>query len=320
MQLSRRALIRSLGAAALAPRMLAARGASNGPIFRTVPAAQSGIAWVHDNARSARRWLPEAMCSGCAFLDYDNDGWMDILLIQTGPTVFYKPPVPKYNALYRNNRDGTFTDVTREAGLEAARWGEGVAVGDFDGDGYPDIYLTSYGDNVLYRNNRDGTFTDVTHRAGVACAGWSTSAVWFDYDNDGKLDLFVCGFVEYGLNSPTCGSLDGKQFDYCTPVHYEPRVSSLYHNNGDGTFTEVGHLTDIGRNPGKAHGVVITDINNDRLMDIRRQRHLPKLPLRQSRRRQIRKRWRGGGRSLWHRRTGARGHGRRFSRLRQRRA
>jgi len=265
--MTRRELLALLGAAAVAPLPRAGQGAPPLPIFRTVTAEQSGITWVHDNARSARRWLPEAMCSGCAFLDYDNDGWMDILLINTGPTVFYKPAVPKYNALYRNNRDGTFTEVTRQAGLETARWGEGVAVGDFDGDGYPDLYLTCYGDNVLYRNNRDGTFTDVTRQAGVACEGWSTSAVWFDYDNDGKLDLFVCGFVEYGLNSVTCGSANGK-FSYCTPLHYEPRVSSLYHNNGDGTFTEVGHLTDIGKNPGKAHGVVVTDINNDGLMDI----------------------------------------------------
>jgi hypothetical protein len=269
MGLTRRDLLVCLGAAASGPWVRAGQTPADGPIFRTVTAQQSGISWVHDNARSVRRWMPEAMCSGCAFLDYDNDGWMDILLINTGPTPFHQPAKPTYNALYRNNRDGTFTDVTSQAGLLAGRWGEGVAVGDFDGDGYPDLFLTCYGDNALYRNNRDGTFTDVTAKAGVAGTGWATSAVWFDYDNDGKLDLFVCGYVEYGgPGTRICGSEKLNEFSYCTPVFFEPRVSLLYHNNGDGTFTEVGHLTDIGKNPGKAHGVVATDINNDGLMDL----------------------------------------------------
>lgn len=269
MRFSRRDLFRSLTAASVSSLVHAHQIERASPIFRIVPAAQSGITWVHSNGKSEEHWLPEAMCSGCAFLDYDNDGSMDIFLVNTGPSSFYHPKNPPRNALYRNNRDGTFTDVTSKAGLDAARWGEGVAVGDFNRDGYPDIYLTCYGNNILFRNNGDGTFADVTAKASVEAAGWSTSAVWFDYDNDGKLDLFVCAFVDYsGPHPRTCGSDALHKHSYCVPTVFEPRLSQLYHNNGDGSFTEVGHLTDIGKNPGKAHGVVATDINNDGLLDL----------------------------------------------------
>ncbi len=239
------------------------------PLFRRVAAAQSGITWMHDNGKSAMRWLPESMCSGCAFFDYDNDGWMDIFLVNTGPSDFYKPSKPTRCALYRNNRDGSFTDVTEKAGLAGDVWGEGVAIGDYDGDGWPDLYLTAYGANKLYRNNRDGTFTDVTRHAGVAAQGWSTSAVWFDYDNDGRLDLFVCSFVEYSRETKVnCGNNALGVRYYCTPRIFSPRPSLLFHNNGDGTFTEVGHTTAIGENPTKAHGVVAADLNGDGRMDL----------------------------------------------------
>jgi enediyne biosynthesis protein E4 len=245
--------------------------ADEGPIFSTVPAEKSGITWVHDNASSEAHYLPESMCSGCAFLDYDNDGWMDIFLVNTGPCEFFHPEPAKRprNALYRNNRDGTFTDVTAKAGLDGVAFGVGVAVGDYDGDGFPDLYVTGYGRNALYHNNGDGTFTDVTEKAGVADPNWSTSAVWFDYDNDGRLDLFVCSFVEYGMgNKYLCGDNSvGKHF-YCIPRLFKGRASKLYHNNGDGTFTEVGQLTDIGKKLGKSHGAIATDINNDGLMDL----------------------------------------------------
>src|SRR3954454_5514295 len=197
----------------------------SGPLFEMVPPRKSGITWTHNNARSAEHWLPESMCSGCAFLDYDNDGWMDIFLANTGPSEFFHPkePLPR-PALYRNNRDGTFSDVTAQAGLDTSRFGEGVAVGDYDGDGYPDIYLTCYGTNVLYENNRDGTFTDVTRGAGVGASGWSTSAVWFDYDNDGKLDLFVCSFVDYSTRTTVvCGS-QKNQRSYCIPKPFAGRA------------------------------------------------------------------------------------------------
>jgi hypothetical protein len=268
-KLSRRSLLKAIAGVSGLPFVL--RGTSvPSALFTIVPPQRSGITWVHNNARSEAHWLPESMCSGCAFLDYDNDGWMDIFLVNTGPSDFFRPEKPLRNALYKNNRDGTFTDVTEQAGLATSgTFGEGVAVGDYNADGYPDIYLTGYGRNILYRNNGNGTFTDVTEQAGVANPNWSTSAVWFDYDNDGRLDLFVCNFVDYSAKSTVaCGDNELHKRYYCVPRLFKGRVSALYHNNGDGTFTEVGHLTDIGKHPGKAHGVVATDINNDGLMDL----------------------------------------------------
>src|SRR5512147_646298 len=196
---SRRAVLRSLvgsGAALLLPRSL--RSAPPPPLFEEVPPEKSGIVFVHENGMSPERYLPEALGPGCAFLDYDNDGWMDVYIVNSGPCDFFQPKTPLRNALYHNNRDGTFTDVTEKAGVGGGTFGMGVAVGDYDNDGYPDIFVTSYGRCILYHNNGDGTFTDVTEKAGVAAPGWTTSAVWLDYDNDGRLDLFVCSFVEFG--------------------------------------------------------------------------------------------------------------------------
>ncbi len=237
--------------------------------FEEVPPSKSGITWVHQNAMSAERYLPEALGPGCAFLDYDNDGWMDIYMVNSGASDFYTPAKPLRNALYRNNRDGTFTDVTEKAGVGGGTFGMGVAVGDYDNDGWPDIFLTSYGRCILYKNNRNGTFTDVTAHAGLETPGFTTSAVWFDYDNDGRLDLFVCSFVAYGENDRrSCGENSLGQRYYCIPRFFPGTASYLYHNNGDGTFTEVGHTTDIGKSVGKGLGVVATDINNDRRMDL----------------------------------------------------
>ena len=239
------------------------------PLFVQIPPAASGIHWVHENAMSPSRFLPEALGPGCAFLDYDNDGWMDIFLVNSGPSDFWKPAKPVRNALYKNNRDGTFTDVTEKAGVSGAYFGMGVAVGDYDNDGWPDIFVTSYGKCILYKNNHDGTFSDVTAKAGVATPGWTTSAVWFDYDNDGKLDLFVCSFVDYsGVRKLACGNNQiGKNY-YCVPRLFNPTASFLYHNNGDGTFTEVSKGTAIAKSMGKGLGVVATDINNDGRMDL----------------------------------------------------
>lgn len=218
---------------------------------------------------SDQRYLPETLGPGCAFFDYDNDGWMDIYLVNSGTCDFYKPDKPLKNALYRNNRDGTFADVTDEAGVPGGTFGMGVAVGDYDNDGFPDLFITAYGRCILYHNNGNGTFTDVTDTAGLAAPGWTTSAVWFDYDNDGLLDLFVCSFVEFGLNKHIfCGDNRlGKRY-YCIPRVFKPTPSLLFHNNGDGTFSEVSRGTDIERSLGKALGVVATDINNDGLMDL----------------------------------------------------
>src|SRR5713226_8538552 len=171
---------RILRAAPPAPRV-------DGVIFEEISPQTSGIAWVHDNAISSERYLPETLGPGCAFFDYDNDGWMDLYLVNSGVSDFYTPKQPLRNALYKNNRDGTFTDVTEKAGVAAGTtFGMGVAVGDYDNDGYADLFVTAYGRSILYHNNGNGTFTDVTEKSGLALPGRTTSAVWFDYDNDGR--------------------------------------------------------------------------------------------------------------------------------------
>src|SRR3954451_6121259 len=247
--------------------------AADRPLFEEV---KSGISWTHDNARSKEHYLPEALGPGCAFLDYDNDGWMDIYLVNSGPSDFYRPARPVRNAFYRNNRDGTFTDVTDKAGVAGGTFGMGVAVGDYDNDGFPDMFISAYGRSILYRNNGDGTFTDVTAKAGLeAAAGmpaWTTSAVWFDYDNDGRLDLFVGSYVQYQLSQGLLCAEKNKDgslsYHYCIPHLFKPTPSVLFHNNGDGTFRQVSGPTAIGRTPGKTLGVVATDINNDGLIDV----------------------------------------------------
>ncbi len=242
-------------------------------LFEEIAPEKSGITWTHENAISDQRYLPETMGPGCAFLDYDNDGWMDIFLVNSGPSDFWKPTKPVRNALYKNNRDGTFTDVTGKAGVGGASFGMGVAVGDYDNDGFPDLFVTAYGRPVLYRNNGDGTFKDVTDSAGLGAktfdGHWTTSAVWFDFDNDGRLDLFICSFVDYGnTNHFSCGDNKLGRHFYCIPRVFKGTSSLLFHNNGDGTFTEVGRGTDIEKAQGKALGVVATDINNDGRMDL----------------------------------------------------
>jgi len=239
------------------------------PLFEEIVPARSGITWVHDNAMSPARYLPETLGPGCAFLDYDNDGWMDIYLVNSGPSDFFKPSKTLKNALYKNNRNGTFTDVTDVAGVGGGTFGMGVAVGDYDNDGWPDIFVTSYGQCILYKNNRNGSFSDVTKQAGLETVGWTTSAVWFDYDNDGKLDLFLCSFVDYGKTEHlACGDNKLGRKYYCIPRVFRPTSSFLYHNNGDGTFTQTQMGTDIERALGKGLGVVATDVNNDGLMDL----------------------------------------------------
>jgi len=245
-------------------------GATAAPVlFEEVPAGKSGITWKHVSGRSPEYYLPETTGAGCAFLDYDNDGWMDIYLVNSGRCDFYAPNPPLRNALYKNNRDGTFTDVTEKVGVEGRGYGMGVAVGDYDRDGFPDLYVTQYGRSILYHNNGDGTFSDVTEKAGVAAPGWATSAVWFDYDNDGKLDLFVCRFVKFDRSkNKFCGNETSGERYYCIPRVYEAAGSWLFHNNGDGTFTDVSSATGIGKSLGKSWGVVATDVNNDGWMDL----------------------------------------------------
>jgi enediyne biosynthesis protein E4 len=241
--------------------------------FSEIASPASGIAWTHTAGSSSDKYLPESTGAGCAFFDYDNDGWMDIYLVNSGPCDFFTPLHPLRNALYHNNRNGTFTDVTEKAGVPGGGYGMGVAAGDYNGDGYPDLYVTQYGRSILYRNNGDGTFTDVTEKAGVAAPGWASSAVWFDYDNDGRLDLFVCRFVDFDRSkhhhcgAPNLPALAGLN-EYCYPKVYSPMPSWLFHNNGDGTFTDVSQKMGITNNPGKSWGAVATDINNDGWLDL----------------------------------------------------
>jgi hypothetical protein len=247
------------------------------PIFREVPSSESGITWVHTNGMSPRRYLPESTGPGVAIFDYNNDGWMDILLVDSGTSPFFKPEKPLHPTLYRNNGDGTYTDVSQQAGLTADLFGHGVAIGDFDGDGYEDIFITGFGKCVLYHNNGNGTFTDVTAASGIAQTHWGSSAVWFDYDNDGKLDLFVGEFVDYS-SLRVCSAAesyggamkgpDQQQSYYCNPKIFKPTPSELYHNLGNGKFADVSASTGISSEPGKAWGVVATDVNGDGFLDL----------------------------------------------------
>jgi hypothetical protein len=275
----RRAFLRSLaGTLALPavssvfPRLARATDVPAYP-FSEILASASGITWTHIAGLSPEKYLPQSTGAGCAFLDYDNDGWMDIYFVNSGKCDIFTPTQPLRNALYRNNRDGTFTDVTEKAGVAGGGYGMGVAVGDYNADGFPDLYVTQYGRSILYRNNGDGTFTDVTEHAGVAAPGWASSAVWFDYDNDGRLDLFVCRFVDFdkskhhNCGAPNIPALKGMN-EYCYPKIYTPMASWLFHNNGDSTFADVSQKMGIADNPGKSWGVVATDINNDGWMDL----------------------------------------------------
>ena len=239
-----------------------------GPAFEEWTAARTGIVWRHDNAKSARRYQPESIGPGVAVLDYNNDGLMDLFFPNSGPADFFQPAKPLRPALYRNNGDGTFDDVTEAAGvLNPGEFGIGAAAADYDGDGFTDLLITNYGHNVLYRNRGNGTFEDVTRKAGLDAAGLYTSAVWFDYNNDGKLDLFVGHFVRYAKELERDCSTNGVNH-YCYPISYDPWPSRLYRNNGDGTFTDVSVASGIAKRPGKVFGAVAVDVDGDGYMDL----------------------------------------------------
>ncbi len=240
-----------------------------GGLFREVPPAESGITWVHDNALSPERYLPETTGAGAAFLDYDGDGRLDVYLVNSGACDFFRPRVPLANALYRNNGNGTFTDVTDKAGLAGGTFGMGAFAADYDNDGRTDLYVTAYGRATLYHNEGDGTFRDVTDEAGVAAPGWTTPAVFFDYDGDGRLDLFAGSYVRYGIEWPTScsGTPHGKRY-YCVPRIFEPLTSRLFHNEGGSRFSDVSEAAGLARAPGKALGVVASDFDDDGRLDL----------------------------------------------------
>jgi hypothetical protein len=208
------------------------------------------------------------MGSGCAFLDYDRDGWQDILLINGTDWPSHKRRRTTLK-LYRNNRNGTFTDVTRAAGLDVEMYGLGVAVGDYNNDGFPDLYITCVGQNRLFRNTGKGTFVEVTKASGLAGKlGFSTSAIWFDYDRDGFLDLFVCNYVKWSADHDVFCSLDGKNKSYCTPEAYRGETCWLFHNRGDGTFEDVTARSGIFDTSSKSLGVAMLDYDQDGWPDL----------------------------------------------------
>ena len=266
--------IGSAGAAA-AVFTVALLAAGSGIALRV--ARPSGLNFNHRNSPTSQKYLIETMGGGVALLDYNNDGLIDIFLVNSGrlddpvklPARFSRSDPACWNRLYRQNNNGSFTDVTEQAGLARAgeaNYGMGVATGDYDNDGFTDIYLTSYGHNVLYHNNGDGTFTDVTSRAGVEGGGWSASAGFFDYDNDGKLDLFVTRYLDWDIER---NILCGSRFRiYCKPDKSGGSASILYRNNGDGTFRDMSRESGIGAVKGKSLGVAFNDYDNDGYPDI----------------------------------------------------
>jgi enediyne biosynthesis protein E4 len=207
------------------------------------------------------------MGNGACFLDYDNDGWQDILIVNSMDWPEHKTG-KSYSALYHNNHDDTFTDVTKQAGLAVEMYGLGCAVADYDNDGYEDIYITGVSGNRLFHNLGNGKFAEVTAKAGVGDGGFSTSAVWFDYDNDGKLDLFVANYVEWSTAKDQYCSLDGKNKSYCTPQAYKGQSSTLYHNKGNGMFEDVTKRAGLYDPASKALGIALLDYDNDGWLDL----------------------------------------------------
>jgi enediyne biosynthesis protein E4 len=234
-----------------------------------------GIHFLYQASHTSKKYLPETMGSGVALFDYDNDGSLDIFLVN-GATLSDPTPkgtIPKktgpkdWNRLYHQKADGTFEDVTEKAGLQGRGYGMGVAVGDYDNDGYEDLYVTAYGGNKLYHNNGDGTFADVTAKAGVGGGGWSTSAAWVDLDGDGLLDLVVLRYLEWDFDDVWCGEHKEGYRAYCHPDYFKPARPLVYHNNGDGTFTEVAGKLGLSK-PAKGLGVAIADYDRDGHIDL----------------------------------------------------
>lgn len=239
----------------------------SGPIQFSDVTAQAGIRFKHNSGAYGKHYLPETVGAGCAFLDYDNDGWQDILLVNSTNWPDHKG-AKSFPALYHNNKNGSFTDVTKEAGLAVEMYGLGCAAADYDNDGNTDIYITCLGGNHLFHNAGNGKFVDVTAKAGVGDNGFSTSAAWFDYDKDGKLDLFVCNYVEWSIDKDLFCTLDGKNKSYCTPESYKGQSAKLYHNRGDGSFEDVTERAGLKDPTSKSLGIALLDYDNDGWIDL----------------------------------------------------
>jgi hypothetical protein len=247
------------------------RGGAAAPVspvtFRDIT-QQAGLHFVHNNGAFGKKFLPETLGPGVAFIDYDNDGWPDIFLVNGAdwPGHAQKHTTPK---LYHNNHDGTFTDVTHKAGLDVEMYGLGVAAGDYDNDGFDDLFVTALGQSRLFHNNGNGTFTDVTQKAGLAGPReLSTSAAWVDYDKDGRLDLVIGNYVQWTPEGDLYCTLDGKNKSYCTPESYKGTSARLWHNRGDGTFEDVTQKAGLGEPTSKTMGIAVLDYDNDGWPDL----------------------------------------------------
>ncbi len=247
----------------------ASQSAPTFPFRLTDVTGPAGIHFRHNSGAFGGKFLPETLGSGCAFLDYDGDGWQDILLINGTDWPGHRTRRSALQ-LYRNNRNGTFTDVTHSAGLDAVEmYGMGVAVGDYNNDGFPDILITCVGQNRLFRNTGKGTFVDVTKASGLdGRVGFSTSALWFDYDRDGYLDLFVCNYVKWSPEHDVFCSLDGKHKSYCTPEAYRGQTCWLFHNRRDGTFEDVTATSGVFDSSSKSLGAALLDYDQDGWPDL----------------------------------------------------
>jgi hypothetical protein len=245
----------------------ASKARGSGPLQFTDVTTQAGIRFKHNSGAFGKKYLPETMGSGVCVLDYDNDGWQDILFVNSMDWPEHKTG-KSYPALYHNNHDGTFTDVTRTAGLAIEIYGMGCAIGDYDNDGLPDIYITAVGGNHLFHNLGHGKFHDVTVEAGVSDPGFATSAVWLDYDNDGKLDLFVSHYVDWSVEKDQYCTLDGKKKSYCTPQAYKGQSAALFRNKGNGTFENVTKRAGLYDPTSKSLGIALLDYDNDGWLDL----------------------------------------------------
>ena len=269
--ISRRGFLKTAGAVLVGSRASLRAGAAVNAVRYVDVAGSAGISFQHDNAASPEKYLIETMGSGCGWIDYDQNGLLDLYLVNGASR---RPNTSKHalrSALYRNNGDGTFTDVTIKAGVDAeGLFGMGAAVGDYDNDGCPDLFVLGYGRCILFHNNGNGTFTDVTDRAGVGnLRKWGSSAAWFDYDNDGLLDLVIANYVDWSPEENFwCGDKGPGLRSYCHPDVYRGQPPTLYHNNGDGTFSDVSKRSGVGIRPGNGLGVVTFDYDNDGWQDI----------------------------------------------------